>query len=99
MIINLAEVDFVNDFFSTMLPDGNTLVLNKITESIGLDGVDYPINGINIEIIDAEGNLVECPNVIGVEGDVMTIHTEHKEYEGEVLLPDNLAYCTIEVYE
>jgi hypothetical protein len=101
MIIELAKVIFTNDLFSTMLPDGGYLVLNKIDESLLAeeDTEACDIKAINVEMLDVEGNTVDCPCVIGLSNDKMEIRTEHKEYEGEVLTPDNMEYCTIEIYD
>lgn len=100
MIIDLAEAEFVNDIFSTMLPDGGTIVLNKVDESFAVIGetAECPIKAVNIEIITADAEVVSCPCVIGLGNDLMIIKTDYKEYEGAVLTPDNMAYCTIEVY-
>ena len=100
MIINLSKITFTNDFFSTMLPDGKYLVLNKIDESIKVEGLEEcGIKSINIELQDTEGNATRCPCVIGIGNDFMKIDTDYTEYEGEVLTPDNMGFCTIEVYE
>ena len=99
MQINLDKVTFINDFFSTMLPDGSMLVLNKVDEDLVAEGAECIIKSVNIEIQDTQGNVITCPCVIGLGNDLMQITTNHKEYEGEVLSPDNMVYCTIEVYE
>lgn len=99
MQISLDKVTFINDFFSTMLPDGSMLVLNKVDEDLVAEGAECIIKSVNIEIQDTQGNVITCPCVIGLGNDLMQITTNHKEYEGEVLSPDNMVYCTIEVYE
>lgn len=99
MQINLDKVTFINDFFSTMLPDGSMLVLNKVDEDLVAEGAECIIKSVNIEIQDTQGNVITCPCVIGLGNDLMQITTNHKEYEGAVLSPDNMVYCTIEVYE
>lgn len=101
MIIELAKVTFVNDFFSTMLPDGKYLVLNKVDESLKYNDStpECIIKSVNIEIIDTDGNSISCPCVIGIGNELIQINTEYKQYEGEVLTPDNMEFCTIEVYE
>lgn len=98
MIINLDSVEFDNDFFSTTLPDGSLLVLNKVDEDFLADEAECVVKAINIEI-QREEEYITCPCVIGIGNELMKINTEHKEYEGEVLTPDNMVYCTIEVYE
>jgi hypothetical protein len=106
MIIDLSKITFTNDFFSTMLPDGSLLVLNKVDEDF-LSGADEDflsgadeciVKAINTEIQNEE-EAISCPCVIGLGNDLMQINTDHKEYEGKVLTPDNMMYCTIEVYE
>jgi hypothetical protein len=98
MIIELDKVTFVNDFFSTMLPDGKYLVLNKIDESIKVENEESEIKCINISIQDDEEEIA-CPCVIGIDNDLLIIKTEYKEYEGKVLTHENMGFCTIEVYE
>ena len=98
MTISLDKLEFVNDFFSTTLPDGSLLVLNKVDEDFMTEDEECIVKGINIEI-QKEGEYISCPCVIGLGNDLMQINTDYTEYEGEVLTPDNMVYCTIEVYE
>lgn len=98
MIIDLSKVTFNNDFFSTMLPDGSMLVLNKVDEDFLADGEECIVKSINVEI-QTDDSVIACPCVIGLGNELMQINTEYKEYEGKVLNPDNMGYCTIEVYE
>ena len=99
MTVELAKVNFTNDFFTTMLPDGSLLVLNKVDEDFLSDGVECIVKAVNIEIQRTDDTVVSCPCVIGLGNDLMQINTEHKEYEGKVLTPENMEFCTIEVYE
>ena len=101
MTIELANVRFDNDIFSTMLPDGSYLVLNKVDENFVAEGFtgECVIKAVNIEIIDVDENSTICPCVIGFSGDKIAIKTDYTEYEGEVLTPDNMVYCTIEIYD
>ena len=99
MTIELSKVNFINDFFSTMLPDGSMLVLNKVDEDFLIDRGEGIIKAINIEVQKTDDIIVACPCVIGIGNDLMQIKTEYKEYEGKVLTPDNMAFCTVEVYE
>lgn len=99
MTIDLSKVEFDNDFFSTMLPDGSTFILNKIDENFTTNGDEVIVKAINIEVQDSEENVIHCPCVIGMGNSIMEIKTDYKEYEGKVLTPDNMVYCTIEVYE
>ena len=99
MVVELAKVEFVNDFFSTMLPDGSLLVLNRVDEDFLSGNAECIVKSVNIEIQDVQGEVISCPCVIGLGNDLMQITTNHKEYEGAVLSPENMVYCTIEVYE
>lgn len=101
MTIELSKVVFDNDFFSVVLPDGNELVLNKVDEKFTspATNTDCVVRSINVAMVDEEGNFIDCPCTIGMSNDIMEIKTDYTQYEGEVLTPDNLMYCTIEVYE
>ena len=100
MIIHLDKIQFINDFFSIMLSDGSSLVINKVAESLRVQETDSDvgIKALTIFVVDAEGNSTQCPCVIGLGNDLMQITSEYTEYKGKVLTPDNMAYCTIEVY-
>ena len=98
MTINLDSVEFVNDFFSATLPDGSLLVLNIVDEDFLSDDVECIVKSLNVEI-QRDDEIISCPCVIGISNELMQINTEYKEYEGKVLTPDNMEYCTIEVYE
>lgn len=100
MILELKNVEFVNDIFSTVLPDGSYIALNKVEESFvssTLEGT-CDVSAINIEIITPD-ETIDCPRVIGLGNELMRIYTEHKEYEGDILTPENMEYCMIEVYD
>lgn len=100
MIIDLSKTDFTNDFFSTILPDGSTLALNIVDEKFAVNGQpECKIQCINIAVEDTEGNYISCPCIIGLGNDILQVNTEHKEYEGKVLTPENKDFCTIEIYE
>lgn len=101
MTIELSKITFDNDFFSIVLPDGNELVLNKVDEDFipSSSGTNCVVRSINVAMVDEEGNFIDCPCTIGMSNDIMEIKTDYKQYEGEVLTPDNMMYCTIEVYE
>ena len=99
MIVDLSKVEFINDFFTASLPDGSLLVLNKVDEDFLAGNDECIVKALNIEIQDTEDNVISCPNVIGLGNDLMQIVTEYTEYEGEVLTPENMGYCTIEIYE
>lgn len=98
MLIDLSKITFVNDFFTTMTPDGSLLVLNKIDEALKHEEEEEQIKAINIELQTTEEAII-CPCVIGLGNDYLQIKTNYKEYEGEVLTPENMVYCTIEVYD
>lgn len=100
MTIELDSITFTNDFFSVALPDGSTIIINKVDEDFITENDDECIvQAITIEVQDLDGNIISCPCVIGMSNDIMEIATKHTEYEGEVLTPDNMGYCTIEIYE
>ena len=99
MTVDLAKVDFVNDFFSTSLPDGSILIINKVDEDFLTDDTECIVKALNIEVQQDEDTIISCPCVIGLGNDLLEIKTDYTEYEGEVLTPDNMVYCTVEVYE
>lgn len=101
MELLLDKITFLNDFFAVTMPDNNTLILNKVDESLKIDSVDVIIDFkcINIEIYTTEGTYITCPCVIGLGNEFIKIETKYKEYEGEVLTSENMKYCTITIYE
>ena len=100
MTIELAKVEFVNDMFMTMLPDGGYLILNKVDEDFITENAEKcQVKVINVKLLDINMNTIDCPCAIGLSNDKMGIATKYKEYEGEVLTPDNMEYCTIEIYD
>lgn len=101
MTLNLAEIEFSYDFFSTPLPSGNTLIMNKVSESLLTDeGEEAIIESINIIVSLADGtDNVYCSSVIGMENPYFVINTGYPEYSGKVLTADNMKYCTMEIKE
>lgn len=100
MIINLSEVNFNNDFFELVMPNGYTLRINSVDESIKVtDDYSEDIDSLNIEVIDEELKAHLCSSVIGMSNDYFAISTLHTEYEGDILTRKNMQYCTIEVFE
>lgn len=104
MRIELSKITFDNDMYQTDLPDGSTIVLNRISESLRtVDDVyettDVDIKRINIEITDVEGNIFPCSCVIGLGNSIMQVTTKYSQYEGLLLTEDNLQYCEVEIYE
>ena len=99
MTIDLAKIVFDNDIFVASLPDGSTIILNKVDEDFSSSYGETVVKAINIEKQDIYGNSTVCPFVIGLGNDMIQIKTDYKEYEGDVLTPENMMYCTIEVYE
>lgn len=100
MTIDLSEVEFSYDFFSSTMPDGGTLVLNKVSESMLVGNDTVNVNAINIVIVDPEtGENTLCSSVIGIGNDKILLSSEYTEYLGAVLTEDNMKYCTIEMYE
>lgn len=98
MTIELDKVVFTNDFFSTPLPDGSIMVLNKVDEDMLLEDASAVVKAINIEVWRYDEDAIKCPCVIGLSNELMEIKTEYTEYEGKVLTSDNMKYCTIEIY-
>lgn len=101
MTLNLSEVEFEYDFFSSTMPDGSTLVLNKVSEDFVTDSYgEIEVKQINILIEPLVGsdNII-CSPVIGTSNDYIEVNTDYEEYLGQVLTEDNMQYCTIEVYE
>lgn len=100
MIINLSEVVFENDMFSFGLPDGSTLVMNKIDESLLTEeGESAVINQVNIEIVNEDGSFTKCPCIIGIDGNETKLNTVYTQYLGKLLNAENIKYCTLEYYE
>ena len=100
MTINLSEVNFDNDFFELTIPNGYTLRINSVDESIKVtDDYSEDIDSLNIEVIDEELKAHLCSSVIGMSNDYFAITTDYKEYEGDILTRKNMQYCTIEVFE
>ena len=97
MIIDLSEVTFTYDFFSTPLPDGNTLILNKIDEDFMSENKETIIKGINIIVALADGSSnILCSSVIGTANDYFILDTNYEEYKGKIMTSDNMAYCFLE---
>lgn len=100
MMLKLSEVIFDYDFFSSPMPDGSTLVLNKVSELLASDDGDVGIKGINIVIIDGStGENILCSSVIGMGNGRINLVSAHEEQLGKVLTEDNMQYCEIEMLE
>lgn len=101
MTLNLAEIDFDYDFFSTTMPDGSLLILNKVSESLSSSGEEATeIKCINIIVqpVNTDGNLI-CSPVIGMGNDYLKLNSAYDYLQGQVLTEDNLEYCTMELFE
>lgn len=98
MIFDLSKIEFVNDMFSTDLPNGDLLVLNKLDEAFAVAGFtkEVKFNRINIEVVKADGSSVPCISVVGMSDDYISITTKYSELEGSILSMDNLDKCFIE---
>lgn len=106
MTLDLSAVDFINDFFTFDLPDGNVLTLNVIDESLVFDTQEQDINLINVQLTlyavneeTGENEItgyIKGVNVIGMESETMKIGTDYKEYTGQPLTKDNIKYCYLE---
>lgn len=110
MTLDLSEIEFSYDFFTSVMPSGNQLVLNLIEEDFITNSTDEggnevetetKIHGINIfvEFLDEEQDNALCSSVIGTSNDYFELTTEHTEYLGKTLTTENMKYCTIEMYE
>ena len=100
MILDLSEVDFSYDFFTSTMPGGNQLVLNKIDEDFISSAMETKVNGINIvvELLDTEESIL-CSSVIGTSNDYIAVKSSYKELQGKTLDTDNMKFCTIEMFE
>jgi hypothetical protein len=100
MTVKLSEVEFINDFYSAILPDNSTLYLNRIDEDFITEGEEVEISGLNIEVVsEDESSITLYSSVIGLEQEKITITTDYTEYLGKILTLDNMKYCRIEVKE
>lgn len=100
MILDLSKITFINDFASFDMPSGDTLLLNKINESILYDTDKLAnIDVINLQVVSEDNSYTYCPSVIGMKNDILSINTEYTYYEGKVLTSENMKYCTLEIYE
>lgn len=100
MLIDLSKVEFTYDFFSASMPDGNLLVLNKVSEDFLVEGEEITIKRINIVVqpVNGENNLL-CSSVIGIGNDYLMLKSDYTEQLGKVLTEDNMKYCMLELYE
>lgn len=100
MTLYLSEIDFSYDFFSTPLPNGNTLIINKIDEDFLAENKETVINALNLIVALEDGSAnVLCSSVIGTENDYFTVASSYTEYLGKVLTTENMKYCTLEINE
>jgi hypothetical protein len=100
MTINLSEVTFDYDFFTSTMPDGNLLILNRVSEDFFIDNEEVKIKGINIVVSLSDiDTAVLCSSVIGIDNGYFILTTKYKEYLGKPLTEDNMQYCTIELPE
>ena len=100
MTLDLSEVDFSYDFFTSTMPGVNQLVLNKIDEDFISSGMETKVNGINIvvELLDTEESIL-CSSVIGTSNAYIAVESSYKELQGKTLDTDNMKFCTIEMFE
>lgn len=100
MVIDLSEVKFSYDFFTSTMPDGSTLILNNVSESLLSDGETTGISQVNIIVEPVSGgNSILCSSVIGTGNEYLMLSTEHTEYLGKLLTEDTMQYCTLTLYE
>lgn len=103
MIIDLQNITFSNDFFSIDLPQGGTFIINKMDESIKLEGSrSADIKNLNLFILNYRQDTTEqinCTCIIGMGNEYLRVFTDYKECEGQVLTYENMKYCQVELYE
>ena len=100
MVLDLSKVTFDYDFFTSTMPDGNQLVLNKINEDFISSSKETEINGINIivELLSTNESVL-CSSVIGTSNDYIAVISDYEELQGKTLTTDNMKYCTLEMFE
>lgn len=113
MTINLSELNFTNDFTSVPMPKGNTLVMNKVNESLKITEaklednkevtitenlMSTAIDTYNIVVVTDEGTYL-CPAVIGIKNDFFVITSDYEEYNGCLLTSENIQFCKMEIFE
>ena len=98
MLLKLGEIVFDYDFFTTSMPNGGYLVMNKIKESLKHEEDTLELDRVNIAVY-LEDEIVPCSSVIGMSNDYLGISTDHKELEGKTLSSENMQYCIMELYE
>lgn len=96
MIIELKDISFTNDFFTTPLPDGSSLVINKIDEDFFADEDEITLDTFNIEVITENTNVL-CSSVIGTGNEFFKLMSDHTEYLGLLLDSKNIQYCYLEI--
>lgn len=98
MTIDLSEVEFSYDFFTLPLPNGNTLLMNKVSEDFVTEEGEAKIEGINIIVaLEDSSENIPCSSVIGISNEYFTINSGYSEYLGKALTADNMKYCTMEI--
>lgn len=102
MIIDLSQIVFDNDMWEIDLANNNTLILNKIDESLvnSTEDATTEIKQINIAVKDfstSEQTIIS--SVIGLETSSSVIHCDYEEYQGKLLTDENRKYCTLEVFD
>ena len=100
MTLDLSKIEFVSDFFSVSMPDGSTLILNKISEDFIAGDKNMVVKQINIIVspFNSEESII-CSSVIGTENDYFKLVSGYAEYLGQILDEDTMKYCTIEIKE
>lgn len=101
MTLDLSQIQFDYDFFTAPMPDGSTLVLNNVSDSLLTEGGDSAeIKRVNVLVIDAfTGDNLLCSSVIGMGNDRLIVGSADASLLGKVLTEDNMRECYIEMYE
>ena len=96
MIIELKDIQFTNDFFTTPLPDGSELIVNRINEDFFADDEEIILDTYNIAVVTDTETLL-CSSVIGTGNDYFNLVSDHTEYLGLQMNSKNIQYCYLEI--
>lgn len=98
MTYELSNVEFTNDFFSLSLPDGSTLVMNRVSEALLNEEEETEIKGVNIVVVTEDVN-VRCSSVVGTGNSYFTLSSDYSTCLGKALTSDIMPYCYLEIPE
>lgn len=98
MTIELANLEFENDFASVSCSSGAIVAFNKLEESMTVGDQITDINDISIVYFSIDDEYVDCSMAIGMSNKYMRLYSEYKELEGKTLTTENLQQCKLEVF-